>query len=123
MSSSDPTDHDPESALAEPAVTEHGGRVELRLVTDQTDATHCTYSARWFIGSTKVTGTVTIQAPPSGAKVPTVTLEADELPDWLCSFTTQLVKLTCRSVLLDQPDFEKAVWPRRLTRWRRADGE
>lgn len=123
MTPLDPKDRLPDSALALPAVTENGGRVELRLVPAQTNDTRCVYSARWFVGPRMVTGSVMIAAPAPGTKLPHITLEAGDLPAWLGSFTTQLIKLTCRSVLADQPDFSKVAWPRRLTRWRRASDE
>jgi hypothetical protein len=123
MTPLDPKDRAPDGALALPAVTENGGRVELRLAAAQTEETRCVYGARWFVGPRMVTGSVTIAAPVAGTKIPHVSIEADDLPDWLSTFTVQLVKSTSRSVLSDQPDFSKAAWPRRLTRWRRADGE
>lgn len=119
MTPADPKDRPPESALAQPAVTEHGARVELRFSAAQSNATRCTYNARWFIGAEQVDGAVTIAAPAPGAKTsPSIELTAPELPPWLSTFTVQLLKVTCRSVLAEEPDFARALWPRRITRWR-----
>lgn len=122
MSPLDPKNRAPQDALALPAVTENGGRVELRFAATRTTQTSCVYSARWFAGPCKIEGTVTIFAPVGSTKIPSVGIEAESLPEWLGTFTVQLVKSTARSVLADQPDFAQAAWPRRLTRWRRADG-
>ncbi len=99
-------------ALPEPSPVEHGGRVELRLITapsDESPSAH--YGARWFTASQKIEGLVTIALSDK----PVVSLEASEpLPEWLGTFTTTLVRTTARQAVKEN------TWPRRLTRWRAA---
>lgn len=96
---------------AAPAPLEQGGRVELRLLSVEEEGTEALYGARWFTADQQLEGRVSILMSDR----PEVTLTApDNLPEWLGAFTTTLVRTTARSAVTDQ------VWPRRLTRWRKA---
>lgn len=101
--------------LPEPSPVEHGGRVELRLVTAPSEeSAHARFSARWFTASQRIEGHVTVDL---GEKI-LVTLDpAQALPEWLGTFTSNLVRTTARQAQKEN------TWPRRLTRWRAAPAE
>ena len=117
------------SSLAQPAVTKHGGRVELRWSQERTSDDSVCYFARWFISERAgtdgdaLTGWVYVHAPQPGAKAPLVVIEQSELPDWMENFTTTLLRTTARGALVDGAAFGRGNWPRRLTRWRKDPGE
>jgi hypothetical protein len=100
----------PPSPLPEPSPVEFGGRVELRLIDSPGGEPGPTrYAARWFTADQKLEGEVAIS---SGTQVSVHSPE--NLPAWLGSFTTTLVRTTARQAQKDNS------WPRRLTRWRKA---
>jgi hypothetical protein len=85
--------------------------VELRLIqSPQDESDPALYAARWFTADQTLEGEVS--ASPEGAGVEVTAPES--LPEWLASFTTTLVSTTARSARKEN------VWPRRLTRWRKA---
>ncbi len=101
----------PDSGWAAPAPVEHGGRVELRLATEEDGSVR--YLARWYTSEEKLDGAVSV-----GTEDKTVEVESPEsLPAWLESFTTSLVRTTARQAEAS------GTWPRRLTRWRKAPNE
>lgn len=105
--------------LADPAPTNHGVRVELRLEPQRqpdalpTEAEYpstppfdATYSARLYLNST--------DAPPLLGEIRVrgraIELELDgSIPDWLRDWLTNLLRVVARGA---------PPWPRRLTRWR-----
>lgn len=112
---------------AAPAPVEYGGRVELRLLSSKDAEGRTVYGARWFTADLELDGQVTIL--PSERPVVTVDAPPD-LPSWLEAFTTTLVRTTARSTQKGStptddaaPEPADPVWPRRLTRWRKAPRE
>jgi hypothetical protein len=102
---------DPHSHLPEPSIVEHGGRVELRLSRDSEAPGAVAYDARWFTADEQMEGRVVIlSGDPPGVEIQ----GPQNLPGWLETFTTTLVRTTARSARKDDS------WPRRLTRWRKA---
>lgn len=98
--------------LPEPSPVEHGGRVELRLVTGPSaDSPQARFSARWFTASQRVEGHVTVDLTD---KVVVSLDPLEALPEWLGTFTSNLVRTTARQAQKEN------TWPRRLTRWRAA---
>ena len=94
---------------AAPSPVEHGGRVELRLLSSETDDTCKVYGARWFTSDGRYEGKVFV----SIGDQPEVTIDAPPAaPEWLLTFSSGLMRTTARSAL------REGVWPRRLTRWR-----
>ena len=108
------------SSLAEPAVTEHGGRVELRFSAERCTTGTVVYAARWFVAGVVHEGWAQIDASSTPQTAPTVQITAEALPGWLASFTETLLRTSARTVLGAGVDFDRAPWPRRLTRWRAA---
>lgn len=109
------------SVFAEPAVTKHGGRVELRLLPDEPSQLVTYYLARFFVDDRLIEGKVTIEAPRSEKSHALIQIDAEELPSWLADFTVTLLRTTARSVFAEAGT--AAVWPRRLTRWRKAPNQ
>ncbi len=109
----------PTSAYAQPAVTEHGGRVELRLAPQFSNETTVCYAARWIFDGTTLEGWAYVDAPDDETNSPRIRIEAPGLVQWLDGFTRTLLRTSARSVLADNPSFSSAAWPRRLTRWRK----
>jgi len=108
---------EPDPPWAEPSPVEHGGRVELRLVESQGSTAR--YAARWYTAEERMDGEVTVlQASSQTEAPPTVELDSPaQLPEWLGSFTTALVRTTARQAE------QEGTWPRRLTRWRKSPSE
>jgi len=113
----------PKSTLAQPAVTEHGGRVELRWDAPAVTAQSVAYTARWFLGATLIEGSVVVHAPDSTAKALRIELQAPDLPEWMVTFTQNLLRTTARSLPSYGATFHEAAWPRRLTRWRKSPSD
>lgn len=90
-----------------------GGRVELRL--DRQDGEEAVYGARW----TTPTGTWQGELFVSAAGSVRVSVQGEEPPPWLLEWTQQLLRTATRSARAE----ERVIWPRRLTRWRRAPEE
>lgn len=108
----------PNSPFAQPAVTKHGGRVELRLLPGDPQRPGARYVARFFFDEKVIEGWATIEAPPLGQPHPLIQIEADALPSWLADFTVTLLRTTARTVFAEA-DQAAQLWPRRLTRWRK----
>lgn len=116
---SDAPPRSPSSALPEPSPTEHGGRVELRLIDSNGASNQVCYAARWFTEGQRLEGTVQVTPSVDAKKPPAIDIQGpSELPDWLAAFTTTLVRTTARSASCEDPS--NGSWPRRLTRWRAA---
>lgn len=108
------TEHDSSypKPLPEPSPVEHGGRVELRLDLDGfSPEAEVVYQARWFTPEGALEGSVSVDRRE---KVMVSIQAPDGLPEWLASFTSNLVSTTARKVT------QEDEWPRRLTRWRDA---
>jgi hypothetical protein len=99
-----------------------GGRVELRLSRQQDD--EVVYAARWttpagtWEGELIVSEAGTLRVA-AGDVESEPTAEHGTPPAWLLEWTQQLVRTTARSARSS----DRVVWPRRLTRWRRAPEE
>ncbi len=115
-----PTGALPSSALAQPAVTENGGRVELRFSAEHSSETTITYRGRWFFDDQCLEGLLHISAPNEEKKPVGLQIEGVELPEWLNTFTQTLARTSARSALLSGQPFASCPWPRRITRWRKA---
>jgi len=94
--------------LAAPARTEHGARVELRLVSSSDPIV---YAARFLVAGEPGWQEGRIHFSPEAG----VELEqpAPAVPAWALELALSLVRTTARAATKD------GSWPRRLTRWRK----
>ena len=107
--------HSSEDAWADPPVTEHGGRVELRLQSPAS-AAEALYSARFFEGASDKTEPrrVELKVTRDGQVSP---ISAGDPPSpWLLDFAQAVLKIAARNL-------GTQGWPRRLTRWRKAPND
>lgn len=107
------SDQAPVRHLADPAPQTHGGRVELRLLDSDGNAS-ARYEALYFVGGRRLVGELQAEAGPP-ARVSAISLDP-VTPAWLVEFSITLLRTTTRSARTNG-------FPRRLTRWRPGSGD